>query len=233
MSKILLIDDDKALCALITKYAQQENYIVHEAYSGLQGMQKIESNTYELIILDVMLPEISGFSILTEMRKQNKTPVLMLTAKDEETDKVKGLKLGADDYLTKPFSMNELMARIESLIRRYTTLNPLELPNAPVIYLKNMEIDVTNRMVVVKGNHVDLTVKEFELLYFLATHRGRIYTKKQLYASVWNDEYAFDDSNIMSFISKLRKKVEQEPSEPFYIQTVRGIGYRFNQEASL
>lgn len=143
------------------------------------------------------------------------------------------MKLGADDYLTKPFSMKELMARIESLIRRYTTLNPLELPNTPVIHLKNMEIDVTNRMVAVQGNHVELTLKEFELLYFLATHRGRIYTKKQIYASVWNDKYAFDDSNIMSFISKLRKKIEQEPSQPFYIQTVRGVGYGFNQEASL
>lgn len=233
MCKILVVDDDKELCALIKKYAEKENYIVHEAYSGSQGLQKVETDAYKLIILDIMLPELSGFSVLAEIRKQSAVPILMLTAKDEEADKVKGLRLGADDYLTKPFGMNELMARIESLIRRYTTLNNSEYMDTTIIKLKGMEIDAANRTVIVEGNAVDLTAKEFDLLYFLAIHRGRIYTKKQLYIRVWNDEYAFDDSNIMSFISKLRKKIEPNPSEPFYIQTVRGVGYRFSQEASL
>jgi len=233
MYKILVIDDDKELCALIKKYGEQENYAVHLAYNGSQGLQKIEASTYQLVILDVMLPEINGFSILSEIRKKSTTPVLMLTAKDAEADKVKGLKLGADDYLTKPFSMNELMARIESLIRRYTLLNNSVLHISPQIQLKGMLIDVENRTVSVNNSMIDLTAKEFDLLYFLATHKGKIFTKKQLYIQVWDDDYAYDDSNIMSFISKLRKKIEPDTNNPYYIQTIRGVGYRFNQEASL
>ena len=233
MKRILVIDDDKDLCSLIKKYAGRENYAVDAAYGGSQGLLKVESHTYELIILDVMLPEINGFSVLSEIRKHSVTPVLMLTARDQEADKVKGLKLGADDYLTKPFSMNELMARVESLIRRYTALNHSEPQAISPLYLKGMEINYSTRAVLVQDQQIELSAKEFDLLYFLASHKGQIYTKKQLYTRVWNDEYAFDDSNIMSFISKLRKKIENDPGNPYYIQTVRGVGYRFNQEASI
>jgi DNA-binding response OmpR family regulator len=154
----------------------------------------------------------------------------MLTAKNEETDKVRGLRLGADDYLTKPFGMEELMARIGSLIRRYTVLNDTAASNE-VIRLKDMTINSGNREVFINGQAIELTGKEFDMLWFLAAHKGRIFTKRQIYAHVWEEDYAYDDSNIMSFISKLRKKIEINASEPFYIQTVRGVGYRFNQEA--
>ena len=231
--KILIIDDDKDLCALIKKCGEQEGYMVQAAYSGSTGLQMIEANTYHLIILDIMLPEINEFSVLAEMRKSNIAPVLMLTAKDTETDKVKGLKMGADDYLTKPFSMGELMARVESLIRRYTRLNNSARQTLPLIEFRGMTVDVENRAVYVNSATVDLTAKEFDMLYFLATHTGKIFTKKQLYTQVWNDDYAFDDSNIMSFISKLRKKIEPDSNNPFYIQTIRGVGYRFNGEAVL
>jgi DNA-binding response OmpR family regulator len=228
-----VIDDDKDLCALIKRYGAQECYTVQTAFSGSQGLQEIETNNYHLVILDIMLPEIDGFSVLSEIRKKNAMPVLMLTAKDTEPDKVKGLKMGADDYLTKPFSMKELMARVESLIRRYTLLNNSLLHTIPHIELRGMTIDVENRTVLVNYTVVDLTAKEFDLLYFLATHKGKIFTKKQLYTHVWKDDYAFDDSNIMSFISKLRKKIEPDSNNPFFIQTIRGVGYRFNQGASL
>ena len=183
-----------------------------------------------LIILDVMMPDLNGFQVLQQIRRTSNVPVLMLTAKSDEEDKVSGLRMGADDYLTKPFSINELMARVNSLIRRYTTLNP-STADTDYISLKDMVIDKLNRTVSVKDIPVSLTGKEFDLLLFLASNKGRVFTKKQIYSQVWEEEYAFDDSNIMSFISKLRKKIEPDPDHPFYILTVRGVGYRFNKEA--
>ena len=177
-----------------------------------------------------MLPDIDGFQILQKIRDTSNIPVLMLTAKSSEEDKVFGLRLGADDYLTKPFGINELLARVNSLIRRYTTLNPFTA-DIDSISLKDMVIDKLNRTVTVKDIPVLLTGKEFDLLLFLASNKGRVFTKKQIYSQVWEEEYAFDDSNIMSFISKLRKKIEPDPDHPFYILTVRGFGYRFNKEA--
>ena len=193
MNSVLIIDDDKELCTLMKKCVEQENLSAVVAHGGLEGLRLLEENkdTCSLIILDVMMPDMNGFQVLQEIRKKNNVPVLMLTAKSDEEDKVSGLRLGADDYLTKPFGINELMARVNSLIRRYTTLNPV---------------------------------------VFLASNKGRVFTKKQIYTQVWAEEYAFDDSNIMSFISKLRKKIEPNPEQPFYIQTVRGVGYRFNKE---
>jgi len=178
-----------------------------------------------------MMPDIDGFQVLRKIRERSNVPVLMLTAKSDEKDKVSGLRLGADDYLTKPFSLNELMARVNSLIRRFTTLNPTSTINTDILTLKDMVIDKENRIVSIHAVPVDLTGKEFDLLYFLASNKGRVFTKKQIYTQVWAEEYAFDDNNIMSFISKLRKKVEPDPDHPFYILTVRGVGYRFNKEA--
>ena len=232
MNKVLIIDDDKELCALMKKCIEQEKLSAVTVYNGIEGVRLIDENkdSYSLIILDVMLPDIDGFQILQKIRDTSNIPVLMLTAKSSEEDKVFGLRLGADDYLTKPFGINELLARVNSLIRRYTTLNPFtaDIDN---ISLKDMVIDKLNRTVTVKDIPVLLTGKEFDLLLFLASNKGRVFTKKQIYSQVWEEEYAFDDSNIMSFISKLRKKIEPDPDHPFYILNVRGVGYRFNKEA--
>lgn len=232
MNKVLIIDDDKELCALMKKCIEQEKLSAVTVYNGIEGVRLIDENkdSYSLIILDVMLPDIDGFQILQKIRDTSNIPVLMLTAKSSEEDKVFGLRLGADDYLTKPFGINELLARVNSLIRRYTTLNPFTA-DIDSISLKDMVIDKLNRTVTVKDIPVLLTGKEFDLLLFLASNKGRIFTKKQIYSQVWEEEYAFDDSNIMSFISKLRKKIEPDPDHPFYILTVRGVGYRFNKEA--
>ena len=223
MNKVLIIDDDKELCVLMKKCIEQEKLSAVTVYNGIEGVRLIDENkdSYSLIILDVMLPDIDGFQILQKIRDTSNIPVLMLTAKSSEEDKVFGLRLGADDYLTKPFGINELLARVNSLIRRYTTLNPFTA-DIDSISLKDMVIDKLNRTV---------TVKDFDLLLFLASNKGRVFTKKQIYSQVWEEEYAFDDSNIMSFISKLRKKIEPDPDHPFYILTVRGVGYRFNKEA--
>lgn len=235
MKQVLIIDDDKELCALMKKCIEQENLSDVTAYSGIEGLQIIKENQnnngFSLIILDVMMPYMDGFQVLKKIREVSNIPVLMLTAKSNEEDKVLGLRLGADDYLTKPFSINELTARVHSLIRRYTTLNPAFSEETDCICLKDMTIDRGNRSVTVRGALVELTGKEFDLLVFLASNKGRIFTKKQIYTQVWEDEYAFDDSNIMSFISKLRKKIEPNPEQPFYVLTVRGVGYRFNKEA--
>ena len=232
MNKVLIIDDDKELCALMKKCIEQEKLSAVTVYNGIEGVRLIDENKdgYSLIILDVMLPDIDGFQILQKIRDTSNIPVLMLTAKSSEEDKVFGLRLGADDYLTKPFGINELLARVNSLIRRYTTLNPFTA-DIDSISLKDMVIDKLNRTVTVKDIPVLLTGKEFDLLLFLASNKGRVFTKKQIYSQVWEEEYAFDDSNIMSFISKLRKKIEPDPDHPFYILTVRGVGYRFNKEA--
>ncbi len=233
MNKVIIIDDDKELCTLMKKCVEQENLTAIIANGGIEGLQMLEENKNicSLIILDIMMPDLDGFQVLQQVRQTSNVPVLMLTAKSDEEDKVSGLRMGADDYLTKPFSINELMARVNSLIRRYTLLNPTSRTETDCMVFQGMTIDNLNRLVFMNDVQVELTGKEFDLLSFLAANKGKVFTKKQIYTHVWEEEYAFDDSNIMSFISKLRKKIEPDPEHPFYILTVRGVGYRFNREA--
>ncbi|MCR8747144.1 response regulator transcription factor [Romboutsia lituseburensis] len=232
MNTVLMIDDDKELCSLIKKCLDNEEMSTLLAFSGSVGLKVLDKNkkNLSLIILDVMLPDLDGFSILKRVREISNVPVLMLTAKNSEEDKIIGLRIGADDYLTKPFSINELTARVNSLIRRFTTLNNTHDTQKGNLAFKGMTIDIDNRIVFVNDKQINLTGKEFDLLIFLANNKGRVYTKKQIYTQVWENDYAFDDSNIMSFISKLRKKIELNLDNAFYIQTVRGVGYRFNRE---
>ncbi len=233
MNQVLIIDDDKELCSLMKKCLEQEGFAAVVANGGMEGLRLSEEykDTYSLIILDVMMPDLDGFQVLQQVRRTSNVPVLMLTAKSDEEDKVSGLRMGADDYLTKPFSINELMARVNSLVRRYTLLNPVSGAETDCLAFQGMTIDIVNRLVFIDKKQIELTGKEFDLLSFLASNKGKVFTKKQIYTQVWREEYAFDDSNIMSFISKLRKKIEPDPEHPFYILTVRGVGYRFNREA--
>ena len=230
-TNILVVDDEKEIADLLEIYLISDGFQVLKAYSAKEGLRILEEKKIDLVLLDVMMPDMDGFQVLQKIREKNNVPVLMLTAKSDEEDKVSGLRLGADDYLTKPFGINELMARVNSLIRRYTTLNPVTGNEAATMLLKDMVIDKVNRTVTVQNIPVELTGKEFDLLLVLASNKGRVFTKKQLYTQVWTEEYDFDDNNIMAFISKLRKKIEPNPEQPFYIQTVRGVGYRFNKEA--
>ncbi len=228
-SKVLLIDDDKDLCMLIERELLQENYEVTVKYDGKTGLEAFENNKYQLVVLDIMLPFFNGFEVLENIRIKDHVPVLMLTAKDSEVDKVTGLRLGADDYLTKPFLMSEFVARVHSLIRRYTVFNGQSEENS-TLHFTGLEINYSLRSVFVNTEEVRLTAKEFDLLYFLASNQGRVFTKEQIYNHVWKNEYSFDDRNIMSFISKLRKKIRNEQMDLDYIQTIHRIGYRFRTE---
>ncbi len=229
-NKVLIVDDDIELCSLLERCLSSAGLASVLANTGASGISAFKQEEYCLVVLDVMLPDVNGFSLLEQIRSRNNVPILMLTAKNEEEDKVKGLLLGADDYLTKPFGIKEFLARVNSLIRRNTVLNYGVPGDKSEMHVNGITIDSRNRTVIINNHEVSLTAKEFDLLHFLAANRGRIFTKQQLYNQVWNDEYSYDDSNIMSFISKLRKKMEVAPNSPVFIQTVRGVGYRFNQE---
>lgn len=229
MNRILVIDDDRELCALIRRSVLREEIEADCCHSGRTGLEKLKENDYQLVILDVMMPGFNGFETLEQIRKENSVPVLMFTAKDDSTSKVRGLRGGADDYLTKPFVMAELLARITSLIRRYTRFNQ-NGNDRKVLSYDGLIIDFDSRSVTTENGTFELPPKEFDVLLYCAKNQGRILTKQQIYEEVWGEPYVYDDSNIMAVISRLRKKLEADSGSPKYIQTVKGIGYRFNKE---
>ncbi|GFI09284.1 sensory transduction protein regX3 [Lachnospiraceae bacterium] len=229
MNRILIIDDDKELCVLIKQSVLQESIEADCCYSGKSGLQQLKEKEYQLVILDVMMPGFDGFETLEQIRKESSLPILMFTSKNDSASKVRGLRAGADDYLTKPFDMDELIARILSLIRRYTRFNPKD-GQLQTFDFDGLVIDFNNRSIHAVNGDFELPPKEFDLLLFLAKNQGKILTKQQIYENVWGEDYVYDDSNIMAIISRLRKKIEENPGNPRYIQTVKGIGYRFNRE---
>ncbi len=226
---ILVIDDDKELCTLIRKSVVNEKINADYCYSGTEGLALLEKNDYKLILLDIMMPGMNGFQTMEKIRVKSSIPILMLTSKNDSRSKVQGLRSGADDYLTKPFDMEELIARIISLVRRYTRFNLADNDSQLLTY-KELTIDFDNRSVTTPNGTFELPPKEFDLLLFFAKNQGKILTKQQIYEAVWGEPYVYDDSNIMAIISRLRKKIEPDSGIPFYIQTVKGIGYRFNKE---
>lgn len=232
MKKILIADDDKELCKLLQITLKSENIDSKICFSGIEAINELEKDEYIMLILDVMMPGLDGFRTLEIVRESSDIPVLMLTAKDDTSSKVKGLRLGADDYITKPFNTEEFLARVDSLIRRYN-MNNKQSKNTEdyreSLYFEGLEILPDEYSVKTDKGIIELLPKEFDVLYFCAINQGRILTKKQIYEAVWNESYAFDDNNIMSVISRIRKKIEEDSSNPKYIQTVKGIGYRFNK----
>jgi len=227
--KILVIDDDKELCALIKQSVAAERIDADHCYSGADALAILQKNNYQLILLDVMMPGIDGFETMERIRQKSSVPILMLTSKNDSISKIRGLRSGADDYLTKPFDMEELIARVLSLIRRYTRFNMTGEHSQPLTY-QGLTIDMDSRSVTSQNGTFELPLKEFDLLLFCAKNQGKILTKQQIYEEVWGESYVYDDSNIMAIISRLRKKIEPDSGSPCYIQTVRGIGYRFNKE---
>lgn len=232
MKKILIADDDKELCKLLQITLKSENIDSKICFSGIEAINELEKDEYIMLILDVMMPGLDGFRTLEIVRENSDIPVLMLTAKGDTSSKVKGLRLGADDYITKPFNTEEFLARVDSLIRRYN-MNNKQSKNTEdyreSLYFEGLEILPDEYSVKTDKGIIELLPKEFDVLYFCAINQGRILTKKQIYEAVWNESYAFDDNNIMSVISRIRKKIEEDSSNPKYIQTVKGIGYRFNK----
>ena len=227
--KILVVDDDVNICELLRLYLTKEGYQVTIANDGEEGLEKFNQVKPDMVLLDVMMPGMDGFETLEEIRKEYSLPILMFTSKNDSISKVRGLRAGADDYLTKPFDMDELIARIASLIRRYTRFNQ-QAGAIQKLNFDGLQIDLENRSVTTSNGTFELPPKEFDLLLYCAKHQGKILTKQQIYEEVWGEEYFYDDSNIMAIISRLRKKLEVNPSSPKYIQTVKGIGYRFNKE---
>lgn len=229
MNRILIVDDDKELCALIKRSVLSEDIETDFCNNGKAGLAKLKETDYQLVILDIMMPGMDGFETLEQIRKESSIPILMFTSKNDSASKVCGLRAGADDYLTKPFDMDELIARILSLIRRYTRFNQPEGALQQLDF-DGLKIDIDNRTVVTVNGIFELPPKEFDLLFFLAKYQGKILTKQRIYEEVWGEEYCYDDSSIMPIISRLRKKLEENPRAPKYIQTIKGIGYRFNKE---
>lgn len=230
MNTILIIDDDRELCALIKRSVLSENIEADFCNTGKEGLQKLKEQEYQLVVLDVMMPGMDGFETLEEIRKESNLPILMFTSKNDSVSKVRGLRAGADDYLTKPFDMDELIARIVSLIRRYTRFNQQDGTAQQQLVFDGLQIDLQNRSITTENGTFELPPKEFDLLLYCVKNQGKILTKQQIYEKVWGEEYFYDDSNIMAIISRLRKKLEVNPSSPKYIQTIKGIGYRFNKE---
>lgn len=227
--RILVVDDEKAIADIIRFNLEKEGYIVDVAYDGEEGMGKVHDSELDLVILDVMMPKKDGFQVLREIRADYNIPVLMLTAKEEEVDKVLGLELGADDYITKPFSMRELVARVKSNLRRVDFANQPD--SNTIIESDEIKIDLDKYEVLKNGEVVDLTLREYELLKFLAASPGQVFTREQLLEEVWGYEYYGDIRTVDVTVRRLREKVEDEDGdgEFKYILTKRGVGYYFRR----
>ncbi len=229
-NKILVIDDEKAIADIIKFNLEKEGYKVETAYDGEEGVQAIYKNLPDLVILDIMMPKKDGFQVLKEIRMKYKFPVIMLTAKEEEVDKVLGLELGADDYITKPFSMRELIARVKANLRRVdfsNSSNPNDF-NA-MIRSDDLEIDINKYEVRKAGNIIELTLREYELLKFLATSSNQVFSREQLLEEVWGYEYYGDIRTVDVTVRRLREKIEDDSGDFKYILTKRGVGYYFRR----
>ena len=228
MAKILIVDDEPRIRELIRENLQYSGYTCEEAGDGSAALSLLSGGGYDLVILDLMMPFMDGMTCLREMRTRRiNTPVIILTARGEEYDKLAGLEGGADDYVVKPFSPRELVARVKAVLNR--TMPRTEASDSTMTF-GELSIDTASHTVKVSGEEVSLTPKEFDILWFLAQNRGEVFTKEQIYRAVWSDNYLLDDSNIMAFIRKLRKKIEPDPDAPRYILTIWGIGYKFNDQ---
>ncbi|MDO5331213.1 MAG: winged helix-turn-helix domain-containing protein [Bacillota bacterium] len=227
MKKILVIEDEHSISDIIKFNLKKEGYEVETAFDGGDGLAKALDWGADLILLDIMLPVMDGFEVCKRVREKSNVPILMLTAKEEEVDKVLGLELGADDYITKPFGMRELIARIRANIRRTEQMAPSEDTPADIKEFGLLKIDM-NRYEVSKGNEtLDLTLREFELLKYLAEREGKVFSREQLLEEVWGYEYYGDIRTVDVTVRRLREKLEDDPADPKYIMTKRGIGYFF------
>lgn len=229
-SKILVIDDEKAIADIIKFNLEKEGYKVSTAYDGEEGVQAVEDVLPDLVILDIMMPKKDGFQVLKEIRMKHNFPVIMLTAKEEEVDKVLGLELGADDYITKPFSMRELTARVKANLRRVNYSNSTNSENTnSIITSGDLVIDLNKYEVKKSGKVIELTLREFELLKFLATSSNQVFSREQLLEEVWGYEYYGDIRTVDVTIRRLREKIEDGDGEFKYIITKRGVGYYFRR----
>ena len=229
--RILLIEDDREISAMLKGYLETEGFEIETAFDGLGALQSFHSGSFHLVLLDLMIPKLSGMEVMRKIREKSTVPILIVSAKDSDSDKSLGLGLGADDYITKPFSVTELAARIKANIRRSTlyAANKEEEEKQGNLEVGELKINLDDFSVYKNGRKIELTAKEFEILKLLAKNPKKVYTKEQLYANVWQDAYCGDENAVNVHISRLRNKIEDNPRSPRYVVTVWGIGYKLGE----
>ena len=226
--KILVVDDERPIVEILKINLQKEGYIVFEAFDGEEAVSKASVVEPDLILLDVMLPKLDGFSVCKKIREKSSVPILMLTAREEEVDKVLGLELGADDYITKPFSIRELMARVKANVRRSSgVFSDRSDEQDEKLQISGFTLDFNRYELYKNDNLIELTIREFDLIKFLANQPNKVFSRQSLLESVWDYEYYGDVRTVDVTVRRLREKIEDDPSEPRYIMTKRGVGYYF------
>lgn len=224
--QILVVDDDKEIANLVEIYLSSTGYVIHKAYNAMDGMALLQKYDIKLAIIDVMMPQIDGIEMCKRIRMKKNIPIIILSAKSADVDKIVGLSAGADDYMIKPFNPMELLARVKSQLRRYLELNPGTPVNRGVIEVQDVVIDTNRHRVTVDGREVVLTPIEFNILQLMAAHPGRVYSTDEIYESVWNEKLYEANNTVMVHMRRLREKVEKNPRSPQLIKTVWGVGYK-------
>ncbi len=227
MSRILIIEDEESIAELEKDYLELSGFEVAIENSGDVGLKRAMAEEFNLIILDLMLPEIDGFEICRQVREKKNTPILMVSAKKDDIDKIRGLGLGADDYMTKPFSPSEMVARVKAHLARYERLIGTGVQENDMIEIRGLKIDKTARRVYLNGEETIFTTKEFDLLTFLAQNPNRVFSKEELFSKIWGMESVGEIATVTVHIKKIREKIEYSTSKPQYIETIWGVGYRF------
>ena len=227
MNKILIVEDEEAIADLEKDYLELSGFEVEVANDGETGLEKALNEDFNLLILDLMLPGVDGFEICRQVRDKKNTPIIMVSAKKDDIDKIRGLGLGADDYMTKPFSPSELVARVKAHLARYERLVGSAAEANKIIEIRGLKIDTTARRVWVNGEEKNFTTQEFDLLTFLASHPNHVYTKDELFSEIWDMESIGDIATVTVHIKKIREKIEMDTANPQYIETIWGVGYRF------
>lgn len=227
MSRILIVEDEVAIADLEKDYLELSGFEVEIENDGTKGLERALHEEFDLFILDLMLPGVDGFEICKKIRETKNTPILMVSAKKDDIDKIRGLGLGADDYVTKPFSPSELVARVKAHLARYERLIGSNMPQNDIIEIRGIKIDKTARRVWVNGEEKQFTTKEFDLLAFLAENPNHVFTKEELFRKIWDMESIGDIATVTVHIKKIREKIEMNTNKPQYIETIWGVGYRF------
>ena len=227
MKRILIIEDEESIAELEKDYLELSGFEVEIENDGESGLFRALKEEYDLFILDLMLPGVDGFEICRKVREQKNTPIIMVSAKKEDIDKIRGLGLGADDYITKPFSPSEMVARVKAHLARYERLIGSGMPDNEIVEIRGLKIDKTARRVWVNGEERNFTTKEFDLLTFLAQNPNHVYTKEELFSKIWDMESIVDIATVTLRIKKIREKIEFNTAKPQYIETIWGVGYRF------
>ena len=227
MSKILIIEDEEAIADLEKDYLELSSFEVAIENRGDLGLERALKEDFDLFILDLMLPEVDGFEICRQIRDKKNTPIIMVSAKKDDIDKIRGLGLGADDYMTKPFSPSEMVARVKAHLARYERLIGSGTPQNEIVEIRGIKIDKTARRVWVNGEEKNFTTKEFDLLTFLAQNPNHVFTKEELFREIWDMESIGDIATVTVHIKKIREKIEFNTAKPQYIETIWGVGYRF------